>query len=92
MESSRGNAEALETETKVQNQQRPVNTYNEWDPLKEVIVSRLEYATIPNNHVLFTQSLPATAAKLYRPIAGRLYPKLIVKPAQKELNEFIHIY
>ncbi len=91
MESSRGNAEALETETKVQNQQRPVNTYNEWDPLKEVIVGRLEYATIPNNHVLFTQSLPATAAKLYRPIAGRLYPKLIVKPAQKELNEFIHI-
>ena len=91
MESSRGNAEALETENNVQGHQSPVSTYNEWDPLKEVIVGRLEYATIPNNHVLFTQSLPATAAKLYRPIAGRLYPKLIVGPAQKELNEFIHI-
>ena len=70
---------------------RPVNSYNEWDPLQEVIVGRLDYATIPNNHVLFTQSLPRRAATLYRPIAGRRYPKAIVEPAQRELDEFIRI-
>ncbi|NIO06888.1 MAG: amidinotransferase [Deltaproteobacteria bacterium] len=91
MESSLSKSDFLTNEAHAQNQHCPVNTHNEWDPLKEVIVGRLEYATIPNNHVLFTQSLPSTAAKLYRPIAGRLYPKLIVEPAQQELNEFIHI-
>lgn len=67
----------------------PVNSHNEWDPLEEVIVGRLEGATIPPNHVMFTQSLPTTAAKLYRPLAGRHYPKAIVKPAQAELAGFI---
>jgi glycine amidinotransferase len=69
----------------------PVNSYNEWDPLQEVIVGRLDYATIPNNHVLFTQSLPRRAATLYRPIAGRRYPRAIVEPAQRELDEFVRI-
>ncbi len=83
MEPSLGKAEAPQPENSAQNQERPVSTYNEWDPLKEVTVGRLEYATIPNNRVLFTRSLPATAAKLYRPIAGRLYPKLILEPHKR---------
>jgi hypothetical protein len=73
MEPFLGKAESQETEIDALNKECPVNTYNEWDPLKEAIVGRLDNASIPNNHVLFTQSLPAMAAKLYRPIAGRRY-------------------
>jgi glycine amidinotransferase len=69
----------------------PVNSYNEWDPLEEIIVGRLEGATIPSNHVIVTYNLPKTAARLYRPFAGRHYPKMLVRAAQKELDEFIHI-
>ena len=69
----------------------PVNTYNEWDPLEEVIVGRLEGAAIPNNHIIFSGSLPPLAAMLYRPLAGRSYPRTLVNPAQRELDQFIYI-
>lgn len=69
----------------------PVNSWNEWDPLEEVVVGRLEGASIPTNHVMFTQSLPSTARALYRPIAGRRYPKAVVGPAQKELEGLIRV-
>lgn len=52
----------------------PVNSHNDWDPLEEIIVGRLEGATIPSNHVLVTYKLPKVAAALYRPFAGRRYP------------------
>lgn len=29
----------------------PVSSHNEWDPLEEVVVGRLEGATIPSNHI-----------------------------------------
>ncbi|MEV7083664.1 amidinotransferase, partial [Streptomyces sp. NPDC093516] len=33
---------------------RPVNSHNEWDPLEEIIVGRLEGATIPSGHPVVT--------------------------------------
>ena len=69
----------------------PVNSHNEWDPLEEVIVGRLEGATIPSYHVSFSGNLPSAAAKLYRPLAGRRYPRPIVNSAQKELDGFVSL-
>jgi glycine amidinotransferase len=69
----------------------PVGSYNEWDPLEEVIVGRLEGATIPSAHVTVTFNLPPLAAKLYRFAAGYRYPNWMVRLAQRELDEFIHI-
>jgi glycine amidinotransferase len=69
----------------------PVNSYNEWDPLEEIIVGRLEGATIPSNHVTVTYNLPPLAAKLYRLAAGYRYPRWMVRRAQQELDEFIRI-
>ncbi|MGK7874288.1 MAG: amidinotransferase [Xenococcaceae cyanobacterium] len=74
-----------------ENNSCPVNSYNEWDPLEEVIVGRLESATIPTKHVIVTFNVPAAFAQLLRIVSGRRYPKILTKPAQKELNEFIHI-
>jgi glycine amidinotransferase len=69
----------------------PVQSYNEWDPLEEVIVGRLDGATIPTNHVVFTQSLPRPARWLYRPLAGQRYPRALVEPAQEELEGFVEL-
>ena len=69
----------------------PVNSYNEWDPLEEVIVGSLEGAVVPSYHIAVTYNLPTSTAKLYRLFAGRRYPKFLLKKAQRELDEFIHI-
>jgi glycine amidinotransferase len=69
----------------------PVMAYNEWDPLEEVIVGRLEGATIPSNHLSVTFNLPRTAAKFYGLAAGRKYPRWMLKLAQRELDGFIAI-
>ena len=69
----------------------PVLSYNEWDPLEEVIVGRLEGATVPSVHVTVTYNLPPLIARLYRLAAGHRYPKWLVNKAQGELDGFIDI-
>jgi glycine amidinotransferase len=69
----------------------PVQSYNEWDPLEEVIVGRLEGATIPSDNVAVTFNIPPRFVWLYRRFAGRRYPKILTQAAQRELDEFIHI-
>lgn len=80
-----------QTVNSIENKTCPVNSYNEWDPLEEVIVGRLEGARLPSSHVTVTYTIPPTAAKFYPFFAGRRYPGFVVKRAQKELDEFIHI-
>jgi hypothetical protein len=69
----------------------PVNSYNEWDPLEEIVVGRLEGATIPSNHISVTFDVPQKLARLYRFVGGRRYPKLLIEPEQRELDAFIRI-
>jgi glycine amidinotransferase len=69
----------------------PVNSHNGWDPLEEVIVGRLEGATVPPAHPSVTFNIPRMGAKLLRFVAGRRYPKPLVRRAQKQLDDFIHI-
>jgi glycine amidinotransferase len=69
----------------------PVMAWNEWDPLEEVIVGRLEGATIPSNHVTVTFNLPRAAQPFYRFAAGFKYPKWMKKLAQNELDGFIAV-
>jgi glycine amidinotransferase len=69
----------------------PVNSHNGWDPLEEVIVGSLEDAVIPPAHPSVTFNIPRTGAKLLRLVAGRRYPKALVRRAQKQLDGFIRI-
>ena len=69
----------------------PVNSHNEWDPLEEVIVGRLEGAVIPSPHITVTRNVPPPAAKLYRLVGGRRFPRVLVGAAAKELDQFVHI-
>lgn len=69
----------------------PVNSHNEWDPLEEVVVGRLEGAVIPPNHPSVTFNVPNSVGKIYRLVGGFRYPRLLRKPAQRELDEFIRV-
>jgi len=68
-----------------------VNSHNEWDPLEEVIVGRLEGATVPTAHVSLhfnDKSMPARVARWF---SGRRYPRWLVRRAQRELEGFIEL-
>ncbi len=69
----------------------PVNSYNGWDPLEEVIVGRLEGATIPPAHPAVTFTLPKRSARILGFLAGLPYPRSVVRAAQKQLQAFIDI-
>jgi len=69
----------------------PVLSYNEWDPLEEVIVGRLEGATVPGNHITVTFNIPKTFARLLPIFGGLRYPKWLIRKAQGELEDFVHI-
>lgn len=67
----------------------PVSSHNEWDPLEEVVVGRLEGATIPSSHAVVSCNVPPWAARLQGLAAGRRYPRALLEPAQQELDQFI---
>ena len=65
-----------------------MNSHNEWDPLEEVIVGRLEGAVIPSDHPVVTCNIPGMAARAQSLFAGFHYPKIMIEPAQRELDGF----
>lgn len=69
----------------------PVNSYNGWDPLEEVIVGRLEGATMPPAHPSVTFTMPRLSARLFGLLAGRRYPKAIIERGTRQLRRFIEI-
>jgi len=69
----------------------PVNSWNEWDPLEEVIVGRLDGAVVPPFHVSVTYNRPHSTSWLHRLAAGRRYPQWMVRRAQTELDGFIRL-
>ncbi|MEH6376191.1 amidinotransferase [Streptomyces sp. KLMMK] len=69
----------------------PVSSHNEWDPLEEVIVGRLDGATIPSGHPVVASNLPPWAARLQGIAAGFRYPRFLIEQAQEELDRFIAV-
>ena len=70
----------------------PVSSFNEWDPLEEVIVGRLEGAAVPPHHVIErARGLTGVSAAAYRVLAGRRYPSLLYRRAQRELEGFVRL-
>src|SRR3977135_2734163 len=73
-------------------QASPVNSHNEWEPLEEVIVGRLEGAVIPSGHPVVTCNIPGMAARAQSLVAGFRYPKMMIEPAQRELDGFVALF
>ncbi|MEU0161019.1 amidinotransferase [Streptomyces sp. NPDC006261] len=69
----------------------PVNSHNEWDPLEEIIVGRLDDATIPSSHPVVSCNIPPWAARFQGLAAGHKYPRRLIEPAQQELDGFVSL-
>lgn len=67
----------------------PVHSHTEWDPLEEIVVGRLDGATIPSSHPVVTCNIPPWAARLQGLAAGFKYPRKLIEQAQQELDQFI---
>jgi len=63
-----------------------VNSHNEWDPLEEVIVGRVEGATIPEWHVSGKAVWPNKWWEMYKTQSGQPFPKELMEAAAKELD------
>jgi len=68
-----------------------VNSWNEWDPLEEVIVGRLDGAVVPPFHVSVTGNRAHWTNWFHRLAAGRRYPRWMVRRAQAELDGFVRL-
>ena len=73
----------------------PVNSYNEWDPLEEVIVGRPAGAAIPGwdtiEEVIVSPGEWEEIVEHFGGQYGAPYPQEIIEAAQQELAEFVHI-
>ncbi|WP_274035014.1 amidinotransferase [Streptomyces sp. MMBL 11-1] len=69
----------------------PVASHNEWDPLEEVVVGRLDGATTPSRHSVVSCNVPPWAARFQWLTAGFRYPRALIEPAQRELDQFVSL-
>ncbi|MGW0611355.1 amidinotransferase, partial [Streptomyces sp. NPDC002788] len=67
----------------------PVNSHNEWDPLEEIVVGRLEAATIPSRHPVVTCNVPPWARRFLGLAEGIRYPRVLIERAQQEIDGFV---
>lgn len=65
-----------------------VCSYNEWDPLEEVIVGTVDGACLPPWHVSVSAPLPASQRAYFEANGGRPFPAEAVDAARRELDHF----
>lgn len=69
-----------------------VNTFNEWDPLEEIIVGIVEGAMIPPWDVVMEATLHEKELwDFYKKFGGVPWPQEWLAAAKKNLDEFVHI-
>jgi len=69
-----------------------VNTYNEWDPLEEIIVGTVEGALIPPWDVIMEASLHGKELwDFYKKHGGTPWPPEMIEAAGKNVDEFVNI-
>lgn len=60
-----------------------VNSHTEWDPLEEVIVGRVDDATIPEWHVSGKAVWPAKHWNMFKNQAGESFPRELVQKGKR---------
>ena len=82
---------ATKQEPKEVESKSPVCSYNEWDPLEEVIVGRVQGAHVPP----FTIEVKANTKKsdwpFYTKYGGKSFPIEHLKKAEEEIEEFCRV-
>ena len=69
----------------------PVCSYTEWDPLEEIIVGVVDGASVPPWHIALDAVLPENQREFFRKNAGKPFPSNLIRLANQELEEFVHI-
>lgn len=81
-----------QTPSIVSERQLPVvNSYNEWDPLKEVIVGCVEGAVVPKLEPALQTNTSPQNLWFFQKYGGQPFPQELVEAASKELNEFCRV-
>ncbi|MET0405464.1 MAG: hypothetical protein ABW123_23810 [Cystobacter sp.] len=68
-----------------------VSSFNEWDPLEEVIVGVIQGASIPQWDVTLRSTMPEEHWDLYKQNAGKPFEQSLVDAAAADLEQFVHI-
>lgn len=68
-----------------------VNSHNEWDALQEVIVGRVEGATVPQFEAGVKVDASPRYWQFFQELGGQSFPEDLVTAAAKELNEFCSV-
>ena len=68
-----------------------VSSYNEWDPLEEVVVGVIEGAAVPSWDTALQATMPGEQEAFFRGSAGRPFPSERIEAARRDLEEFVHI-
>ena len=68
-----------------------VCSYNEWDPLEEVIVGRVDGGAVPPWHVTLQAATPQESWELLKLLSGKPAPDAMVQAAQRDQEEFVKI-
>src|SRR5215813_358523 len=79
------------TESSEGNALCPVNSYNEWDLLEEVIVGVVDGAAFPPYHIVLEATMPHDQHAVFRENAGKPFPPEQIAMAKRELEEFVHL-
>lgn len=65
---------------------KTVLSYNEWDPLEEVILGVIDGAAVPEWHLTLEATAPKDKHAYFRRRGGKSFPKSYVEAAQNELD------
>ena len=69
----------------------PVSSYNEWDPLEEVVVGVVDGAAVPPWHVTLQATVPASQQPFFQRSGGRPFPPERIEAARRDLEGFVDI-
>jgi glycine amidinotransferase len=69
----------------------PVCSYNEWDPLEEVIVGGLDGASIPGMHITLDATMPEESRRMFEESGGCPFPAHLIEAGNRDLDRFVEI-
>lgn len=69
----------------------PVSSYNEWDPLEEVVVGVVDGAAVPSWNPMLQVTMPADQRSFFEEHGGRPFPPERIAAARRELEGFVRL-
>lgn len=66
-----------------------VSSYNEWDPLEEVIVGHVSGAAVPPWHVTLQATAPKDSWPILQSLSGQPVPDMFISPAKAQHEAFV---